>query len=302
MKVTWQKKDTKQQTLKSFLRKQGVSQRLYGKLKKGYGQVLVDGQKTKLAILLEHPVAVTLELPADAIEENVAISQGPIEVVYEDEFWLVVNKPAGLTSVPGPSNSTDTLVNRVKGYFVEQRSAIKAPRIITRLDRYTSGLVLFAKHSFAQAQIAAQVESHRMDKRYFALVQGQISREHGFIEGPIARVADDVKYQITPEGRFAKSEYWLEKSKAELSLVQVKLHTGRTHQIRVHFSENGHPLLGDELYGGECSLIARQALHAGKLGFIDPFTKKYLEFSCPIPPDMQLIIDKEFGNWQSESL
>lgn len=296
MKVTWQKKDTKQQTLKSFLRKQGVSQRLYGKLKKGYGQVLVDGQKTKLAILLEHPVAVTLELPADAIEENVAISQGPIEVVYEDEFWLVVNKPAGLTSVPGPSNSTDTLVNRVKGYFIEQRSAIKAPRIITRLDRYTSGLVLFAKHSFAQAQIAAQVESHRMDKRYFALVQGQILREHGFIEGPIARVADDVKYQITPEGRFAKSEYWLEKSKAELSLVQVKLHTGRTHQIRVHFSENGHRLLGDKLYGGECSLIARQALHAGKLGFIDPFTKKYLEFSCPIPPDMQLIIDKEFGN------
>ena len=264
MKVTWQKKDTKQQTLKSFLRKQGVSQRLYGKLKKGYGQVLVDGQKTKLAILLERPVAVTLELPPDAIEENVAISQVPIEVVYEDEFWLVVNKPAGLTSVPGPSNSTDTLVNRVKGYFIEQRSAIKAPRIITRLDRYTSGLVLFAKHSF--------------------------------IEGPIARVADDVKYQISPEGRFAKSEYWLEKSKAELSLVQVKLHTGRTHQIRVHFSENGHPLLGDKLYGGERSLIARQALHAGKLGFTDPFTKKYLEFFCPIPPDMQLIIDKEFGN------
>ena len=164
------------------------------------------------------------------------------------------------------------------------------------MDRYTSGLVLFAKHSFAQAQIAAQVESHRMDKRYFALVQGQISREHGFIEGPIARVADDVKYQITPEGRFAKSEYWLEKSKAELSLVQVKLHTGRTHQIRVHFSENGHPLLGDKLYGGERSLIARQALHAGKLGFTDPFTQKISGIFCPIPPDMQLIIDKEFGN------
>ena len=296
MRVTWRKEDTRQQTLKSFLRKQGVSQRLYGKLKKGYGQVLVDGQKTKLAILLDRPVAVTLDLPADAAEENVAVSHTPIEVIYEDEFWLVVNKPAGLTSVPGPSNSTDTLVNRVKGYLIEQNSAVEAPRIITRLDRYTSGLVLFAKHSFAQAQIADQVESHRMDKRYFALVQGQIAREHGFIEGPIARVTDDVKYQITPDGRFAKSEYWLEKSNAELSLVQVKLHTGRTHQIRVHFSENGHPLLGDKLYGGERTLIARQALHAGKLGFTDPFTKKYLEFSCPIPPDMQLIIDKEFRN------
>lgn len=296
MKVTWQKEDTRQQTLKSFLRKQGVSQRLYGKLKKGYGQVLIDGQKTKLAILLDRPVAVTLKLPADAAEENVAVSHAPIEVIHEDEFWLVVNKPAGLTSVPGPSNSTDTLVNRVKGYLIEQGSAVKAPRIITRLDRYTSGLVLFAKHSFAQAQIASQVESHRMDKRYFALVQGQIAREHGFIEGPIARVPDDVKYQITSDGRFAKSEYWLEKSNAELSLVQVKLHTGRTHQIRVHFSENGHPLLGDKLYSGERTLIARQALHAGKLGFTDPFTKKYLEFSCPIPPDMQLIIDKEFRN------
>lgn len=296
MKVTWQKEDTRQQTLKSFLRKQGVSQRLYGKLKKGYGQVLVDGQKTNLAILLDRPVAVTLELPADAVEVNVAVSHAPIEVIYEDEFWLVVNKPAGLTSVPGPSNSTDTLVNRVKGYLIEQNSTVKAPRIITRLDRYTSGLVLFAKHSFAQAQIADQVESHRMDKRYFALVQGQIAREHGFIEGPIARVTDDVKYQIAPDGRFAKSEYWLEKSNAELSLVQVKLHTGRTHQIRVHFSENRHPLLGDKLYGGDRTLIARQALHAGKLGFTDPFTKKYLEFSCSIPPDMQLIIDKEFRN------
>lgn len=296
MKITWQKEDEKPQTLKHFLHKQGVSQRLYGKLKKGHGKVMLDGKITKLTVLLQKPTTVTLELPPDANEENVMVSYRPIKVVYEDEFWLVVDKPAGLTSVPGPSNQKDTLVNRVKGYLIQQNSVTKAPRIITRLDRFTSGLVLFAKHSFAQAQIASQVSSHRMDKRYFALVHGKIKQAHGFITGPIARVADEIRYQIDPSGRFAKSEYWLEKSSASVSLVQVKLHTGRTHQIRVHFSEHGHPLLGDRLYGGKCDLIMRQALHAGKLGFTDPFTGKYLEFSSPLPQDMRLVITKEFGN------
>ena len=148
MEITWNKTDTTQQTLKRFLQANGVSKRLYGKLKKGYGEVLLDGKKTKLSTLLNKPQKVTLNLPDDRDEANVLVSFEPIKVIYEDANWLVVDKPAGLTSVPGPSNKKDTLVNRVKGYFKKHDQKIKAPKIITRLDRYTSGVVLFAKHSF----------------------------------------------------------------------------------------------------------------------------------------------------------
>ncbi|KRL87216.1 RluA family pseudouridine synthase [Ligilactobacillus apodemi] len=294
MEITWQNKDGKEQSLKRFLRKRGVSQRLYRKLQNGFGAVKLDGQKVQLATTVPKNATVTLCLPAEGPDETVEPSFAPIDVIYEDKYWLVVNKEAGLTSVPGPSNRTDTLVNRVKGYLQQKNAFDQAPRIITRLDRYTSGLVLFAKHSFAQAQIATQVSSHLMDKRYLALVTGEIKEKHGFIEGPIARKENDVKYLIDPAGKPAKSEYWCEAKNAELSLVRVKLHTGRTHQIRVHFSENGHPLLGDKLYGGSRSLIARQALHAYRLSFDDPFSQKKLSFTAPVPADMEKVITQAF--------
>lgn len=291
MEITWNKTDTTQQTLKRFLQANGVSKRLYGKLKKGYGEVLLDGKKTKLSTLLNKPQKVTLNLPDDRDEANVLVSFEPIKVIYEDANWLVVDKPAGLTSVPGPSNKKDTLVNRVKGYFKKHDQKIKAPKIITRLDRYTSGVVLFAKHSFGQSLIAPIVSSHMMDKRYLALVEGEIKKAHGFIEGPIKRSEDDLRYEVSPDGKEAKSEYWCLNSTQKFSLVQVKLHTGRTHQIRVHFKSIGHTLLGDKLYGGQTEKITRQALHAQKLGFVDPFTKKYLEFESPLPKDIKLIVE-----------
>lgn len=289
MKITWQKDDAKEVTLKTFLLRQGLSQRLYGKIKKGRGAIYVDGVKTKIPVLLPKKAEITLELPPDPPEEHVATSFGPITVLYEDEHWIVVDKPAGLTSVPGPSDQTDTLVNRVKGYLVAKKESTQTPRIITRLDRYTSGIVLFAKHSLGQTLLAKQKAT--LDKRYLALVLGKVVPEHGLIEEPLGRLTDSFRYGIVSDGKPAKTEYWVKGFAHETSLVAIKLHTGRTHQIRVHFSASGHPLLGDKLYDGPQEAIVRQALHAQKLTFIDPFTAKRKTFEAPIPPDMQTLIE-----------
>ena len=288
MEFTWQKEDDQQQTLKNFLVSKGVSHRLLGKIRRGQGAILLNN-KTEI---LGHSVAVakgdkvTLELPIE--KEVVAIqpSEKDIDVLYEDQNWLVVSKPAGLTSVPGPSNRTDTLVNRVKYYLMMQQDENLIPHIITRLDRYTSGVVLLAKHSFAQGLIDKQVANHSFDKRYYALVSGYVAKEHGFIEEPLQRKAGEAYQEVSPKGKNAKTEYWVkQRFGKQMTLVDVKLHTGRTHQ------NIGHALLGDALYNGPLNMgITRQALHAYELSFIDPFSQKTLVFKDELPIDIQTVI------------
>ena len=292
MEFTWQN-EGKQQTLKKFLAARGVSHRLMGKIRRQKGAVLVDGKKVPFGTVLHQNEQVTLVLPEEKPVIKVAASPKPIEVLYEDANWLLVAKPAGLTSVPGPSNREDTLVNRVKYYLERNGRKNVVPHIITRLDRYTSGVVLLAKHSFAQGLIDKQVSNHEFDKRYYAIVAGQITKQHGLIEAPLKRKEGENFQVVSPDGRQAVTEYWLKANLAGGSLVEVKLHTGRTHQIRVHFQSKGHPLLGDELYKGPLDMgIERQALHAYHLAFNDPFTNKRLVVEAPLPSDMKSVLAK----------
>lgn len=292
MEFTWQN-EGKQQTLKKFLAARGVSHRLMGKIRRQKGAVLVDGKKVPFGTVLHQNEQVTLVLPEEKPVIKIATSPKPIEVLYEDANWLLVAKPAGLTSVPGPSNREDTLVNRVKYYLERNGRKNVVPHIITRLDRYTSGVVLLAKHSFAQGLIDKQVSNHEFDKRYYAIVAGQITKQHGLIEAPLKRKEGENFQIVSPDGRQAVTEYWLKANLAGGSLVEVKLHTGRTHQIRVHFQSKGHPLLGDELYGGPLDMgIERQALHAYHLAFNDPFTNKRLVVEAPLPSDMKSVLAK----------
>lgn len=292
MEFTWQN-EGKQQTLKKFLAARGVSHRLMGKIRRQKGAVLVDGKKAPFGTVLHQNEQVTLVLPEEKPVIKIAASPKPIEVLYEDANWLLVAKPAGLTSVPGPSNREDTLVNRVKYYLERNGRKNVVPHIITRLDRYTSGVVLLAKHSFAQGLIDKQVSNHEFDKRYYAIVAGQITKQHGLIEAPLKRKEGENFQIVSPDGRQAVTEYWLKANLAGGSLVEVKLHTGRTHQIRVHFQSKGHPLLGDELYGGPLDMgIERQALHAYHLAFNDPFTNKRLVVEAPLPSDMKSVLAK----------
>lgn len=292
MEFTWQN-EGKQQTLKKFLAARGVSHRLMGKIRRQKGAVLVDGKKVPFGTVLHQNEQVTLVLPEEKPVIKIAASPKPIEVLYEDANWLLVAKPAGLTSVPGPSNREDTLVNRVKYYLERNGRKNVVPHIITRLDRYTSGAVLLAKHSFAQGLIDKQVSNHEFDKRYYAIVAGQVTKQHGLIEAPLKRKEGENFQIVSPDGRQAVTEYWLKANLAGGSLVEVKLHTGRTHQIRVHFQSKGHPLLGDELYGGPLDMgIERQALHAYHLAFNDPFTNKRLVVEAPLPSDMKSVLAK----------
>lgn len=292
MEFTWQN-EGKQQTLKKFLAARGVSHRLMGKIRRQKGAVLVDGKKVPFGTVLHQNEQVTLVLPEEKPVIKIAASPKPIEVLYEDANWLLVAKPAGLTSVPGPSNREDTLVNRVKYYLERNGRKNVVPHIITRLDRYTSGVVLLAKHSFAQGLIDKQVSNHEFDKRYYAIVAGQITKQHGLIEAPLKRKEGENFQIVSPDGRQAITEYWLKVNLAGGSLVEVKLHTGRTHQIRVHFQSKGHPLLGDELYKGPLDMgIERQALHAYHLAFNDPFTNKRLVVEAPLPSDMKSVLAK----------
>lgn len=292
MEFTWQN-EGKQQTLKKFLAARGVSHRLMGKIRRQKGAVLVDGKKVPFGTVLHQNEQVTLVLPEEKPVIKIAASPKPIEVLYEDANWLLVAKPAGLTSVPGPSNREDTLVNRVKYYLERNGRKNVVPHIITRLDRYTSGVVLLAKHSFAQGLIDKQVSNHEFDKRYYAIVAGQITKQHGLIEAPLKRKEGENFQIVSPDGRQAVTEYWLKANLAGGSLVEVKLHTGRTHQIRVHFQSKGHPLLGDELYKGPLDMgIERQALHAYHLAFNDPFTNKRLVIEAPLPSDMKSVLAK----------
>ena len=292
MEFTWQN-EGKQQTLKKFLAARGVSHRLMGKIRRQKGAVLVDGKKAPFGTVLHQNEQVTLVLPEEKPVIKIAASPKPIEVLYEDANWLLVAKPAGLTSVPGPSNREDTLVNRVKYYLERNGRKNVVPHIITRLDRYTSGVVLLAKHSFAQGLIDKQVSNHEFDKRYYAIVAGQITKQHGLIEAPLKRKEGENFQIVSPDGRQAVTEYWLKANLAGGSLVEVKLHTGRTHQIRVHFQSKGHPLLGDELYKGPLDMgIERQALHAYHLAFNDPFTNKRLVVEAPLPSDMKSVLAK----------
>lgn len=292
MEFTWQN-EGKQQTLKKFLAARGVSHRLMGKIRRQKGAVLVDGKKVPFGTVLHQNEQVTLVLPEEKPVIKIAASPKPIEVLYEDANWLLVAKPAGLTSVPGPSNREDTLVNRVKYYLERNGRKNVVPHIITRLDRYTSGVVLLAKHSFAQGLIDKQVSNHEFDKRYYAIVAGQITKQHGLIEAPLKRKEGENFQIVSPDGRQAVTEYWLKVNLVGGSLVEVKLHTGRTHQIRVHFQSKGHPLLGDELYGGPLDMgIERQALHAYHLAFNDPFTNKRLVVEAPLPSDMKSVLAK----------
>lgn len=292
MEFTWQKDTDVEQKVKSFLAGHGVSHRMFTQIKHNGGDILVNGIHGRTVDFLKRDDKVTIIMPPEVDNDVVATSYGELAVIYEDSNFLVVNKPAGMTTVPGRADREDTLVNRIKGYLKNQGATDLVPHIITRLDRFTSGLVLIAKHRFAHAMMDKQLQAHSVNKQYYALVTGDMPQLHGMIDEPIGRMDDDfIRREVRSDGRASQTEYWVEGEVNGGSLVRIQLHTGRTHQIRVHFSHLNHPLLGDDVYGGPLDLgITRQALHAFYMSFEDPFTKQKFEFKAPLPADMQALL------------
>ncbi|MEJ6399679.1 RluA family pseudouridine synthase [Nicoliella lavandulae] len=292
IKLEWHYQNQTGNTLKSFLKQHGISHRMFLSLRSD-GEFTVNHKPITTNVKLQPNDLVQVTLPDETSDPNVPVSERPIDVVYEDANWLVVNKPAGLTSVPGPTNRTDTLVNRIKGHLVAEGSRDLRPHLITRLDRFTSGIVLVAKHRIANSFANQQVMNHAIDKRYLALVQGHLNHSHGIIDFPIGKDEGEVKRRRMADGQPAKTECWVLQTFERFSEVELQLHTGRTHQIRVHLSAIGHPLLGDQLYDGPLDEeIDRQALHASSIKFYDTFQSQFVSFEVPMPSDMQALIEK----------
>lgn len=294
MRFSWTV-DEEKTTLKRFLNNKGVSRRLLAKIKFQGGTLLVNKQvrNTKFEVKLDD--VVTIIIPDEGEHETMLPFESKLDIVYEDEHLLIVNKPTEVASIPSQYHKNGTMANYVKYYYNQQQYVNRIIHVVTRLDRDTTGLMMFAKHGFAHAMMDKQLQSGELKKYYHALVGGDLSRlkKHETIDLPIGRDETSIiKRCVIEGGQQALTEYTLVEKNQDIAQVAVQLHTGRTHQIRVHFSAIGCPLIGDELYGGDLTKgLNRQALHCQKLVFLHPFTREELTFELPLPNDMEELIE-----------
>jgi len=228
-------------------------------------------------------------------EINAQPEEIPLEFLFEDGDLLVINKPAGLVVHPGAGNRTHTIVNALL-HHCTSLSGIggkERPGIVHRLDKETSGCLVVAKNDAAHQHLSGQFAQREVKKIYLALVAGILKRTRGTIDAPIGRhPVQRKKMAVAPmRGRVAKTDYRVLQSGSGVSLVECEIHSGRTHQIRVHLHHLGHPVIGDSLYGKKLPTAPRQMLHAWKLGFRHPRTNDPLSFEAPVPEDFRAALN-----------
>jgi len=259
------------------------------------GYVTVNGQGTKPSLRLKSDDVIVINLPPPSPSPTLAPESIPLSLVYENGDILVIDKPAGITVHPAPGHPYHTLVNAILAHCPEI-SAIDdslRPGIVHRLDKDTSGLMVVAKNKAAQLDLSAQLKKRQMMKRYLILVRGHLTPEEGTIEAPIGRHPKNRKRMaVVPGGREACTLYRVVRYLGDYTLVEVTLATGRTHQIRVHFSAIGHPVAGDAVYGVRLPYLGRQFLHACFLGFRLPQTEEYAEFRSELPAELKQVLER----------
>jgi 23S rRNA pseudouridine1911/1915/1917 synthase len=277
--------DRSPQKLSRFIRSGGRLSCSLWKRIKWNGQVTVNGVPSYSANM---PVRSGDRIVCTWQEESDIIpSMGPLHVIYEDEWLVVVDKPAGQIIHPTGRTVCDTLVNAVAGYY-KRTGQQTGCHPVYRLDRNTTGLVVVAKSAFVQHHLTA--EHDRIRRIYLALTSGIPDLPSGMIDSPIGRKEGSIiEWTVRQDGKEAVTSYHVLQKFTDYALVALHLLTGRTHQIRVHMADMGHPLLGDDLYGGPCRLIGRQALHAAQVSFVHPVTGEKLLFTSPVPEDMAVL-------------
>lgn len=274
------------QEIAAFLKKHGYSRSITTSLKHG-DRLLLNGEKARTVDILHNSdiLSVTIEDETDIVP-NSSLS---VPICYEDEDIVVFDKPYDMAVHPSLRHYDDTLAN-----FFAFRYPDITFRSISRLDRNTSGLVVVAKNKLA-ASILSGNPKMRPKKLYYAVVEGDVSEEYGCcgeIIAPIARENNSIITRVvSPDGKHAHTVFKTIKCSDKMSFLEVSLVTGRTHQIRVHFSHIGHPLMGDDLYGGSRELINRHALHCGEISFIHPITKEKTIVTSDIPEDMKRLVE-----------
>jgi 23S rRNA pseudouridine1911/1915/1917 synthase len=258
------------------------------------GMVTVDGEKVKPRYAIKEEDEIKVDIPPSEPHqlnpENI-----PLKILYEDDWVIVLDKPSGIVVHPGSGNKSGTIVNALLhhcGKLPESDDRVR-PGIVHRLDKDTSGVMVVAKNDRAMRFLSKQFEERAVKKTYLSVVRGNVEIDNGVIEAPVARQTSDRKKMTVEytEGKTARTVYHVVERYGRFTLLRLDLHTGRTHQIRVHMKHLGNPVAGDPTYGGGQDM-ERQALHAEKLGFTHPDTGKYVEFISPMPDDMKRFIDK----------
>jgi 23S rRNA pseudouridine1911/1915/1917 synthase len=276
------------------------------------GLVLVNGAKVKPSYRISPGERIVVKIPKTP-RPSIEPEPIPLNIIYEDEYLLVVNKPAGMVTHPGYGNYTGTLVNALL-YHCSKLSTVNVkgdeirPGIVHRIDKDTTGLLVVAKDDETHRHLADQFYHRMVDREYWAIVWGHFKNRRGIIQTELGRSKTDRKrFAVVQGGKPAITEYEVLEKFEFLSLVRLKLKTGRTHQIRVHLSYVGHPVFGDPTYGGRriawggvnkkkivselLKIIPRQALHAKTLGFIHPAKNEFMKFDSELPEDMKKVID-----------
>ncbi|TAA73159.1 RluA family pseudouridine synthase [Planococcus salinarum] len=276
--------------LREALQAWGISKRTLASVKYGGGQILVNGNE----VTVRHPLvigdAVTVVFPLEELGKGLQAEAGELEIVYEDEALLIVDKPPMQNTIPSREHPSGSLANFVAAHFEQQRIPATL-HIVTRLDRDTSGLVCIAKNRHIHHLLSVQQQEKKMSRRYEAFLHGQLQQGEFTITAPIGRKNFSIiEREVRDDGQFAETEVSLLKVYSEFCHAMLTLNTGRTHQIRVHLAHIGHPLVGDDLYGGTREMIGRQALHCRRLELLHPVSGKALAFESRIRADMAALI------------
>ena len=258
------------------------------------GAVTVNGERIKANYKLEENDFVEVRVP-ELKEAEIVPEPIPLNIVYEDKDVIVINKPRGMVVHPAPGHTSGTLVNALM-HHCKDLSGINGelrPGIVHRIDKDTSGLLAAAKNDRAHIGLARQLKDHTVTRKYIAVVHGSLAHDQGTIDAPIGRDPRDRKqFTVTQKnGKHAVTHFAVLERLKDFTLVELKLETGRTHQIRVHMKFIGHPIVGDPVYGrSKDDWLDGQALHAAVLGFQHPISGQYLEFSADLPEDMQNLL------------
>lgn len=277
--------------VEQFLKRCGYSSQNLAKIKRMPKSVMVDGTHYYMRDLLKTGDTLSIHIQETDSSEKLPPVKLPLNIIYEDEDIIVINKPAGMPVHPSLNNYTNSMANGLAWYY-EQQGKPFIFRCCNRLDRDTSGLTVVAKHLVSGSILSSMVRCRKMHREYLAICRGHVTPSSGTISAPLARKPGTIIERTVDfeHGETAVTHYQTVAFKNGHSLLSLRLETGRTHQIRIHMKHLGFPLIGDYLYNPDMEFIGRQALHSHRLSFPHPVTGEPMEFTAPLPEDMKKVI------------
>lgn len=276
------------QLVRDFLKTQSISKRALTDIKFEGGAILVNNQPITVRYLLKKDDVLTVVFPTE--KTDIKPEKINIDIVYEDDFLLVLNKEPFMPSIPSREHPSGSLANAL-AYYYQTIGLESTVHLVNRLDRDTSGLLAVAKHRYVHHLLGRQQLENKINRRYEAIVEGEFTKKEGVINAPIGRKDTSIiEREVRTDGKRAVTNFNVINSFFDLTHLSLQLETGRTHQIRVHLSHIGHPLVGDDLYGGSKQLINRQALHCCELTLWHPVAQQRMVFHSDLPDDMQRLL------------